>query len=128
MLAAVACSDSPTEPEPAPVVESVAANAHPAVPEGLKATCLVSPESTEASPTCPVVRWLGLTYWAFSHGDNRGSLTVVAYAASGEAIEQWERAGARYLWQITVDATAATVTFQGQDGATVTMGWEELRP
>jgi hypothetical protein len=74
-----------------------------------------------------VIRWLGRTYWAYSHADNRLGMTVIAYDAAGTAVKQWEKQGARYLWEIAVDATARTVTFRGQSNNTITMGWDELR-
>jgi hypothetical protein len=129
-FALTGCSDSPSEPEVEadPAVESLAATAHPAMPAGLHNVCLVEPDTLQFSETCPVVQWLGLTYWAYSHVDNRVSLTVVAYDSAGNVAGQWEKVGARYLWQITVDRAAATVTFHGQGDGVVTMSWDELRP
>jgi len=34
--------------------------------------------------------------------------------------------GARYIWQIRIDAAAQTITFVGQAERTITMTWEEL--
>ncbi|WP_235947061.1 Ig-like domain-containing protein [Paenibacillus glycinis] len=56
-------------------------------------------------------------------------MDIVAYDASGNIVKQWEQPGARYLWQITIDAAARTITFWGQASQRITMGWGEfLRP
>ena len=54
-------------------------------------------------------------------------MTIVAYDAAGNVVQQWYRTGARYVVQITVDAAAETVTFLGQDNETIVMTWGELR-
>lgn len=125
-LIAVGC-DSATEPEADPIVAALAADAHPEIPPGLKVLCVVGPDTVESSTTCPVVQWNGLAYWAFSHVDNGFSLSIAAYDSAGDLVMVWERAGARYVWQITVDSEASTITFHGQAGATITMSLAELR-
>ncbi len=122
-----ACSDSTTEPEAAPIVELVAATAPSAVPAGLTTVCMRGPDTLESSPTCPVIRWLGRTYWAYSHADNRLAMTLVAYDQAGNVVKQLEKQGARYVWQITVNNSARTVTIAGQASNSISMTWEELR-
>ena len=54
-------------------------------------------------------------------------MTLVAYDSGGNALETWERVGARYVWQITVDEAAETVTIWGQANRTLVFTWEELQ-
>lgn len=113
--------------EQPPIVESLPRASAPAQPSGLGVNCLPTPDTAQQSPTCPVLRWLGLTYWAYSHNDNRLGMTIVAYDSAGIIVKQWERMGARYVWRIVVDATARTVTFWGQASNTILMTWDELK-
>jgi hypothetical protein len=101
----------------APVVENVASRSRPAIPSGLKVTC----------STCPVIKWGGYTYWAYSHRDNRVAMTIVAYDAAGKVVRKWYKTGARYVGRIGVDTAAKTVTFWGQADKTIVMKWDELR-
>jgi hypothetical protein len=126
-----ACSESATSPfdEGPPLVEFVDASSNPMIPANLnlKVTCLIGPDTLESSPTCPVIQWGGYTYWAYSDGSNATSMTIIAYDAAGNALEEWERLGARYVWQITVDEVARTVTVWGQASNTIAFMWDELR-
>jgi hypothetical protein len=70
--------------------------------------------------------WNGYTYWAFSYVDNRYSFGIVAYDPSGRVVKQWEKTGSRYIWKITVNESAKTVTFYGQTTTSVTMTYQEL--
>nr|WP_275900843.1 Ig-like domain repeat protein [Paenibacillus periandrae] len=97
----------------------------PAVPSGMKVSCYSGP-NTFTSVDCPVVKWGDYTYWAFSYTDNRDSLGIVAYDSSGTIMKQRELTGTRYLWQITMDASAQTLTFWGQDTGKATVGWSFL--
>ena len=119
------------EPTPTPtqdpVVENVEMTNLPDTPYGLKVTCLEGTDTLQSSSTCPVIKWDGYTYWAYSHHDNRIAMTIVAYDTAGNVVQQWYRTGARYVVQITVDTAAKTVTFLGQDGQTIVMTWDELR-
>jgi len=75
---------------------------------------------------CPVLEWGEVTYWALSHNDNRGGMTILAFDTEGDLVGTWERSGARYIWQITVDEVAETVTFWGQSNFSFSVTWEEL--
>jgi hypothetical protein len=108
------------------VVETVNANTHPAIPAGSKASFMPSAESLEQSATCQVIKFNGLTYWAYSYDDNRVGMNIVAYDAANKVVKQWEKTGARYLWKITADTANQTVTFHGQASQTITMKWSEL--
>jgi hypothetical protein len=126
-----ACSESPTNPfdEGPPLVQFVDASSNPMIPAelNLKVTCLTGPDTLESSPTCPVIKWGGYTYWAYSDGSNASSMTVIAYDAAGNALMEWERLGARYVWQITVDDVARTITVWGQASNTIAFSCDELR-
>lgn len=95
------------------------------IPDGLKQTCLVGPGGPVSSGTCPVLQWKGYTYWAYSFHVNSMDMAIVAYDGAGNIVRRWDRHGDRYVWDITVDASAETVTFKGQSGAIV-MTWAEL--
>jgi hypothetical protein len=113
---------------PPPVIDTVAVNTPPAVPAGMKVTCTQGPGTGASATTCPVIRWGGYTYWAFSYIDNRVAMGIVAYDAAGKVVAQWEKTGARYVYAITSDAVGRTVTFAGQSDAKITMRWSELFP
>jgi hypothetical protein len=111
---------------PAPAIASLPANSHPAIPGGMKMACFTGPSSPEpdgASPNCPVVRWVGLTFWPYSYVDNRVSMGIVAYDSAGKVVHQEEGGGARYVWKITEDKTAKTITFWGQANQTIVAAW-----
>jgi hypothetical protein len=109
-----------------PTVAQLPANAPPAVPAGMKVTCTQGPGNAAPSPTCPVLKWQGFTYWAFSYVDNRLAMGIVAYDSAGKAVAQWEKPGDRYVYAITVDAAHKSVTFAGQAGPKISMTWAEL--
>ena len=123
LLAAVTAVAFAQEP---PIVDAVTATDHPAVPEGLKVTCLQGPDTTQPSPTCPVIRWNGYTYWAYSYSDNSSGMAIVAYDEAGNVVGEWEKPGARYVWQIDLDSATQTVTFVGQANRTIAFTWDEL--
>jgi hypothetical protein len=53
-------------------------------------------------------------------------MAIVAYDASGRAVKQWIKPGARYIWEINRDEAKQTISFVGQSSATITMTWDEL--
>ncbi len=110
-----------TKPEPA--VATASGSVRP--PEGSGRNCVAGPNS-HSFATCPVLQWGGYTYWAFSYFDNSNAFAIAAYDASGNLLRTWNKPGARYLWQITIDQENRTATFWGQDSYSVTMGWDEL--
>ncbi|WP_240644616.1 S-layer homology domain-containing protein [Paenibacillus paeoniae] len=81
---------------------------------------------TNCGSACPLIQWGAYTFRAFSFGDNRIAMNIVTYDASGKIVNQLEKAGARYLSNITMDAAAQTFTLWGQDDMTITVGWGEL--
>lgn len=117
----IAAEPPPDPPQGSPTVTSVPYSEHPAsVPVEMAVVCMTGPNSPipdGESATCPVVKWGGLTYWAFSYFDNRDSMGIVGYDKAGNIVSQVEKVGARYVWKATVDGN--TVTFWGQANATV---------
>ncbi len=110
----------------APTVDQRLNSSHPAVPSGWKEACVQGPDTGAPSEQCPVLTYNGYTYWAYSDINNDVAMSIVAYDAAGEIFKQWDRPGARYIWQITVDAAAQTVSFAGQSNAKITLGWSDL--
>jgi hypothetical protein len=109
------------------IPEVITATSTPAnIPAGMRVQCTAGPDSFTAIP-CPVVRCGRLTTWALSYNDNRNSFGIVTYDPQGNIVRQFERGGARYLWQITLNPTPQTVTFWGQSSATVNASWAEMR-
>lgn len=97
----------------------------PDVPSELQVAC-VNSKTQQASKTCPVIRYQGITTWVFSYKDNRTSLAVVSYDGDGKVIRNVEHAGARYVASMTWDPKGQTVTIAGEEGKTITVPWSEL--
>jgi len=109
-----------------PVVVQIPASASPPVPAGMKVFCTPVPGIREASATCPVLKWKGYTYWAFSYIDDRFAMGIVAYDSAGKAVAQWEKADSHYVWGIFVYESDGMVIFAGQDYSKVAMTLDEL--
>ena len=114
-------------------VKRVPNDSYPIPPEGkvtmdwqlpdVKASCY---ENGEYSQTCPILNSDGFTFWAFSYKDNRSGLMIVKYDESGNIVEKWDKEGARYLYDISVNAEQKTVSFWGQADKSITVSWDEL--
>ena len=117
-----------SELTPPPQIVTVAANSNPPVPAGLKVTCMGSGTSLNPSPTCPVIKYQGITTWAYSFIDNRVSMAFVSYDAKNRVVRNVTIDGARYVWQIVSDPAAQTVTATGQSNQSVTAPWSQLAP
>ena len=113
---------------PPPQVVTVASNSNPPVPAGLKVTCMVNGTSLNPSPTCPVVKYKGITTWAYSFIDNRVSLALVSYDSHNNVIRNVTMNGTRYVWQIAINPAAGTATFTGQSNTTVSAPFVDLGP
>ncbi|MCE9667966.1 hypothetical protein LY474_09100 [Myxococcus stipitatus] len=109
-----------------PTVHFVDAATPLRIPIELKKTCTQGPDTLNPSDMCPVITANGITYWALSYVDNRLAMAVVAYDASGNVVGLIEKAGARYVWDIAVDASNHTLVFKGQGGNTFTVKWTDL--
>lgn len=103
-------------------------SAPPLVPAGLVVKCHVGPTNPAAAALCPVLKWNGHSYWAYSFADNRNALAIVAYDPQGQRVGRWDVTGTRWLNAITVDATARTATFVGEKGTKITRTWDALSP
>ena len=117
-----------------PVVASIPRVQAPAIPDDLVYATMIGPDSLTMTANSPVLRYGGVTYWAFSFLANDDAMAIVAYTAAGVQRQRWDRGIARYLWQITTDPVARTVSFHGQrrrdtgQPGVVTMFWDELVP
>ena len=109
-----------------PTVVELPATDHPEIPPGLKVTCLLGPDSLRPSSTCPVIRWGSITYWVFSHDDNRVAMTIVAYDAAGNAVRQWYKPGARYVWRISRESRERVFKIWGQGNQAIEAAWGDL--
>ena len=111
-----------------PTINTVPNSSHPAVPAGMKMTCTPNPNTGAMSPTCPVIQYGSWTTWAYSYDDNRVSFGIVTYDSTGQVVASKEMPGARYVYQITSDAAAKTVSIWGQSNAKVTVPWSQIGP
>ncbi|MFC5743510.1 hypothetical protein [Dyella tabacisoli] len=112
-----------------PIVNQVDAKDRTSVPRGSKVACMTGPNSPRPdgeSTTCPVVAYDNIQFWPLSYVDNRFDMNLVGYNADGRIVSQRPLDGARYIWKVTVDSTARTVTFWGQSNHTVVLPWGRL--
>jgi hypothetical protein len=117
---------------PDPIAVLVGRSSAPTPPDGAQVSCVASDHDTALTNTCWVVKWGSWTYWILSYIDNRESFMIAPYDSDGviaSAAAGWpkEEPGARYLWAISVDAAARTVTLSGQAARSVTVSWDDLR-
>ena len=111
------------------IVVYVPANSNPPVPAGLKVTCVAaSNQGAQPSNICPVVKYEGITTWAYSYIDNRVSLALVSYDSSNNVIRNVEKPGARYIFEALSSLRTSTVLFVGQNKQWVTASWADLGP
>jgi hypothetical protein len=110
----------------AATVAYVPANSNPPVPAGLKVTCLKGPDVLAPSKTCPVVKYQGITTWAYSFIDNRVSMALVSYDAQNKVVANVTKDGARYVWNVISSRANKTVMFEGQAKQRVNATWAEL--
>jgi hypothetical protein len=122
-LAAPAAVQAQTTPQ---IILIPATGSPPPPPAGMKVTCLVGPDSLQSSTTCPVIQYQGLYTWAFSFLDNRDSYGIVSYDGQANVIKNVTRDGARYVYKMTVDPAAQTVSVWGQANAKVDIAWADL--
>lgn len=112
-----------------PIVEFVDASAQPPMPPGLQLACIrEAGGGAPSSKSCPVVKYRGVTTWAFSYADNRVSFALVSFGANGQILRNVEKPGARYLFDAISNEPTQTVMFVGQGGQRVTVPWSELGP
>ena len=117
---------APAAAQQVPTVQIVQTSTHPTPPSGWKVACMPNATNGGASPTCPVLQYNGYTYWAWSDNQNAVAMAIVAYDSNGVAVKQWNRNGARYIWNLTVDDVAQTASFIGQSNAQIVLSWDDL--
>jgi len=96
------------------------------IPDGLKVASLADPNQLQPAASVPVLGIGSFTLWPMSYYDNRVSFGMVMYDAEWQPIAQVEKPGARYIYQVTLNAAAQTVTFIGQANQSVTMSLDEI--
>jgi hypothetical protein len=104
----------------------VPANSNPPVPAGLKVTCLTGPNVLTPSKTCPVVKYQGITTWAYSFIDNRVSMALVSYDAQNKVVGNVTKDGARYVWNMISSVPNKNVLIEGQSNQNFTVNWADL--
>jgi hypothetical protein len=112
-------------PQP-PTVLRASAQFHPKILAGLKAACIQSADVVGNMDTCSILLWGPYSYWVYSYIDNRMSMNIVTYDSNGNIVLQQEIPGAQYLYNITVDIVAQTVTLWGQANRTAVVPWSKL--
>ena len=105
----------------APTVVNVPRESSPVPQTGLKVECLEGPNVLVPSQTCPVIKYKGYTFWAYSFVDNRVAMALVRYGSDGKMQALQYLPGARYVWKITIDPKTKTATLWGQSNATVSV-------
>ncbi len=123
----VAMGDLAIDGGPAtPVAVQVPSASAPTV-TGWRADCAASDVDVTQTGNCWVIQWRQWTYWALSNADNREAFQIIGVDANGNLKSAgFERMGARYVWQATVDSTAVTVSYFGQGDGVVTISWADL--
>lgn len=106
----------------------VPSNSSPPVPAGMKVTCMNDPNTLNPSKTCPVVKYQGMTTWAYSYIDNRVSFGLVTYDANNNVVRSVEKPGARYVWNMISSEVTKQITIAGQANQTVEVNWSDVGP
>ena len=86
------------------------------IPDGMKVASLADPNQLQPAPACPVLGIGSFTLWPMSYIDNRVSFGMVMYDLKWKPINTLEKAGARYIFNITLagQGSSGTVNFWGQ--------------
>ncbi len=129
-LGATALAPAHAQPAtPMATIEFRPATSHPPLPQGLQLACIrEAGNGAPPSDSCPVVKYQGVTTWAFSYADNRVSFALVSYDEHGQIVRNVEKPGARYLFDAISNEPTQSVMFVGQAGQRVTVPWSELGP
>ncbi|MEW9700482.1 Ig-like domain repeat protein [Paenibacillus sp. SI8] len=102
------------------------------IPSGYKLVCMVNANELSSAPACPVLKWGEYTFWGYSDTNNMGDFNIVQYDGKGSIVNQIadgqsHASGVRYLYKITLDTDAQTVTFWGQSDYHKTLSWSNLQ-
>ncbi|KAI1784865.1 hypothetical protein LXA43DRAFT_175500 [Ganoderma leucocontextum] len=96
-------------------------------PDGWKFDNITDPDGTTPDfAHYPVLLFGPYTYTVLSKDDNDYDMLIVAWDMQRNLVKQWEKPGARYIWQISFDANTQTVTFTGEGSVSVTATLDEL--
>jgi len=126
-LGLLAGSPASAQKVQSPQVQFVPTKQAPQAPQGLQLACIKNAgNGAPTSDTCPVVKYQGVTTWAYSYADNRTSFALVSYDESGKLLRNVEKQGARYIFDATSSEANKTVMFVGQAQGRVTVPWSEL--
>jgi hypothetical protein len=109
-------------------IEYVPANSGPQPPAGMNATCTPHPGTGAQDKTCPVVRYKGITTWAYSFNDNRVALALVSYDGQNKIVRNVQKNGLRYVSNMVSSAKDQSVLFVGQSEGWVIVPWTQLGP
>ncbi|KAI1784873.1 hypothetical protein LXA43DRAFT_1119949 [Ganoderma leucocontextum] len=112
----------------APRITTLDTSLLPAPPDGWKFTNLISdPTGTTSDLThYPMLLFGPYTYTALSNDNNDYVMLIVAWDMQRNLVKQWNKSGARYIYQISFNAETQTVTFTGQSSNSVTATLDEL--
>jgi hypothetical protein len=122
-----ACSDDGSGPDgdDIPVVLNLAVANAPTPPAGRTVLCPEDQNSTTNGTTCPVVRWNGVTYWAFNFNEN--SISIIGYNSNQQEVKTIaEKENIKNVWAIEVNANTETILYRGAGGTTISVPWSEL--
>ena len=110
-----------------PQIKYAPVTSHPAIPAGLKATCVAVPDDgAQPSQTCPVIYYGANKTWIYSFIDNRVSFALVTYDGNGKVVQNITRDGARYVFDATSDDKGQLITIIGQAKQFITVNWSDL--
>jgi hypothetical protein len=73
-----------------------------------------------------VIQYGGVRTWAYNFIDNRVAFGIVTHGPNNKVLANNTHNGSRYVYKITVDPSAKTVSFWGQGDAKVTLPWSAL--
>ena len=99
---------------------------HGRIPDGMKVASLAGPNVLQPAPKCPVLSVGSFILWPMSYIDNRVSFGMVMYNPKNHIVKTVEKKGARYIYKITLNVPASSVTFSGQADQSVTMTLDEI--
>jgi len=108
-----------------PKVLQVDQSTAPTPPDGLKVACFAN-AAAAVSNTCSIVTYKGLTFWTYAFIDNRASFAILAFNASNQIVQQWEKVNANSIYSISPNLFANQTNFVGKANATDSLSWAEM--
>lgn len=128
VAAALAASAAQAQAVPhTPQIKFEPVGSAPSVPAGLQTACLKVPDDgVQLSTTCPVIYYGANKTWVFSYADNRMSFALVTFDPSGKVLQNVERQGARYAFDVFSDDKGQKLVIVGQSKNIVIANWSDL--